>query len=338
MPTSSGRAGAAAIFKDGCGPARSADLNSDLTFQHLWLQVRCQAHGMTAAEVVRDLFATCRTPASLVSSLYAGLMGAALCSIAIGAVHFASYESCKRFLLQKQGASHGQGQAQGQAQAAASSSGAVSGQGHTAAGGATAAAGVASAGAGPAPVSCGSSQGEASSSDVHFDDVPSGPHSVWAAAAASTLGHGEHYAQAHVAASATATSASAAPQDHGSHALAVSAGAAAAGTCSGPADAAGQAGTGELPVAYTTCSSTGMGSPSSAALGPQANQHHHQHHQGAKDGDRLTANVLAALFTAVVTALIESPVELFRHNQQAGLVQVRSWLACSGTGALWGQG
>jgi hypothetical protein len=35
-------------------------------------------------------------------------------------------------------------------------------------------------------------------------------------------------------------------------------------------------------------------------------------------------NLVASIFTALVTALVESPVELFRHNQQAGTVQVES--------------
>lgn len=55
--------------------------------------------------------------------------------------------------------------------------------------------------------------------------------------------------------------------------------------------------------------------------------HHHQHHHllddapSIKSGDKLGVNVLASIFTAIATALVESPVELFRHNQQAGTVQ-----------------
>ncbi len=37
---------------------------------------------------------------------------------------------------------------------------------------------------------------------------------------------------------------------------------------------------------------------------------------GATAGERRTANVVAAVVAAFVVALIESPVELFRHNQQ----------------------
>jgi solute carrier family 25 S-adenosylmethionine transporter 26 len=36
--------------------------------------------------------------------------------------------------------------------------------------------------------------------------------------------------------------------------------------------------------------------------------------------NKRVANILAATFAAFVTAVIEAPVELFRHNQQAGLV------------------
>ena len=37
--------------------------------------------------------------------------------------------------------------------------------------------------------------------------------------------------------------------------------------------------------------------------------------------DRQTANIAAAVLAASVTAVVESPVELFRHNQQAGLIK-----------------
>ena len=53
------------------------------------IKVRCQANNMAAKEVVAELLATCRTPGSLVASLYAGVMGAALCSVLVGAVHYA---------------------------------------------------------------------------------------------------------------------------------------------------------------------------------------------------------------------------------------------------------
>ena len=41
----------------------------------------------------------------------------------------------------------------------------------------------------------------------------------------------------------------------------------------------------------------------------------------ATANDRQMANVMAAILAAALTAVVESPVELFRHNQQAGLIK-----------------
>ena len=54
--------------------------------------------GMSSSDVVRRLFRRGLTLA-LVQKLYAGAVGAALCSIAVGAVHFASFETSRRLLL-----------------------------------------------------------------------------------------------------------------------------------------------------------------------------------------------------------------------------------------------
>lgn len=53
---------------------------------------------------------------------------------------------------------------------------------------------------------------------------------------------------------------------------------------------------------------------------PQQQQQQHQQHQHA-GGERWMVNILAAAFAALATAVVESPVELFRHNQQAGIVK-----------------
>ena len=37
--------------------------------------------------------------------------------------------------------------------------------------------------------------------------------------------------------------------------------------------------------------------------------------------DRQVANITAAFLAAFLTAVVESPVELFRHNQQAGIIK-----------------
>lgn len=158
------------------------------TITNLMLQVRCQAMGMTAAEVVKDLLGQGLSPAGLLRQLYAGVAGAAICSIAVGAVHYASYESSRRWLLQSMGSgSSSSGQKSTQQQA-------------------------------------GSNPEKAPSSGNH--SIMDGP--------AATSGH--------------------------------------AGLLN-DADATG-------------------------------------------GSDKLTANVMAAVFAALVTALVESPVELFRHNQQ----------------------
>lgn len=77
---------------------------------------------------------------------------------------------------------------------------------------------------------------------------------------------------------------------------------------------------------------------------PDQQQHHHHHvvhshgatgshylssstHAGSSHGDavaceeddgKLAANVLAAFLTAALTAVVEAPLEMFRHNAQAG--------------------
>lgn len=62
------------------------------------VKVRCQAAGCSVLEVLKDLLAGGLNYA-LLKKLYAGVLGAAICSVAVGAVHYASYESSKRGLL-----------------------------------------------------------------------------------------------------------------------------------------------------------------------------------------------------------------------------------------------
>lgn len=63
------------------------------------IKVRCQALGQSSSAVVKQLLQTSKGIAALLKSFYAGCMGAALCSIPIGAVHFASFETSKRLLM-----------------------------------------------------------------------------------------------------------------------------------------------------------------------------------------------------------------------------------------------
>ncbi|GFH08152.1 uncharacterized protein HaLaN_03069, partial [Haematococcus lacustris] len=58
-------------------------------------------------------------------------------------------------------------------------------------------------------------------------------------------------------------------------------------------------------------------------------------------GRRTTANLIAAVVGALATALVESPVELFRHRAQAGLIsghlimEMSKAMRGGGPGALW---
>lgn len=69
-----------------------------------------------------------------------------------------------------------------------------------------------------------------------------------------------------------------------------------------------------------TCAAAGLGAEPGAssnhALAGDPNATH-----GSPAWRRTAATFAAAFFAAVATALVESPVELFRHNAQAGLVQ-----------------
>jgi solute carrier family 25 S-adenosylmethionine transporter 26 len=64
------------------------------------VKVRCQALGSNSASVVMQMFKASKGSLTLfVKSLYAGCVGGVLCSIPIGAVHFASFETSKRILI-----------------------------------------------------------------------------------------------------------------------------------------------------------------------------------------------------------------------------------------------
>lgn len=63
------------------------------------LQVRCQAAGMTAKEVVADLLRENGFGLALFRKLWAGVTAGMLCSVIVGAVHFASYDTARRFIL-----------------------------------------------------------------------------------------------------------------------------------------------------------------------------------------------------------------------------------------------
>jgi solute carrier family 25 S-adenosylmethionine transporter 26 len=64
----------------------------------LCLQVRCQTEGVRAMEVVRDI-SKGGVNVNLLKTLYAGAAGAALCSIFVGAAHYASYCFSRRTIM-----------------------------------------------------------------------------------------------------------------------------------------------------------------------------------------------------------------------------------------------
>lgn len=62
------------------------------------IKVKCQSDGLAAAAVLQQLFSN-GGPAAL-KALYAGVMSAALCSVLVGSVHYASFCCSKRLALQ----------------------------------------------------------------------------------------------------------------------------------------------------------------------------------------------------------------------------------------------
>lgn len=61
--------------------------------------------------------------------------------------------------------------------------------------------------------------------------------------------------------------------------------------------------------------------PAGAAAGVAAAATSSEEGAAADADGRMAANVLSAILTAAITALVESPLELFRHNSQAGQCQ-----------------
>jgi hypothetical protein len=55
---------------------------------HLPLQVRCQADGISAMEVLRSMLARYGMSLKLLTSLYSGFSSSACLSMAVGAVHW----------------------------------------------------------------------------------------------------------------------------------------------------------------------------------------------------------------------------------------------------------
>lgn len=99
-----------------------------------------------------------------------------------------------------------------------------------------------------------------------------------------------------------------------------------------PASAPGISSTGALASATDSAGSSASAAEVAAATLSmcssnlsQQRQHHQQHQQEEQQqrqgGERWLVNMLAAALAALATAVVESPVELFRHNQQAGLVK-----------------
>jgi hypothetical protein len=192
--------------------------------------------------VVKDLVKTCRSTGQLVQVLYAGVLGAAACSVLIGAVHYASFETTKRLMVQ-----HGLGGSSGVRLPSAVSSHPVQGEGIAAAPGVALEPGL-----------------QQQPADDHKHLLTS-----------STSNPKQQHAQGTAASIAAARDA-----HHG-----------------GPGPAGEEAAAGA---------------------------------EGASNGEgKLLVNLCASVVTAVLTAVVESPIELFRHNQQAGLVPVsimHAWL------------
>ncbi len=94
-------------------------------------------------------------------------------------------------------------------------------------------------------------------------------------------------------------------------------------SCCVDAGAAGSAAGDATHVHNATCAAAGLGAEpalsSSSISGTLSGDPNVTH--GSSAWRRTAATFAAAFFAAVATALVESPVELFRHNAQAGLVQ-----------------
>lgn len=71
--------------------------------QRLCLQVKCQSDGLTAAAVIQQLLAKGLPAAG--RALYAGFQSAAICSVLVGSIHYASFCISKRMALQATGTS-----------------------------------------------------------------------------------------------------------------------------------------------------------------------------------------------------------------------------------------
>lgn len=189
------------------------------------MQVRCQASETTAIVVVRDMLREGLSPSLLLRKLYAGALGAAVCSIIVGAVHYASYEAARRASMR---------------------------------------------------LVCPGCKDEGSSGTHGGSGAP--PASV-----SGTAGRKPHHAGADAQGLAAVT---------------------------GESHRSGSGGVGASSSGSTGCGTTGAGD---APLPSQ--------------GQKAAATFLAAAFAATATALVEAPVELFRHNAQAGLLGSSNFLA-----------
>mmetsp|Transcript_2226 Transcript_2226/g.5697 ORF Transcript_2226/g.5697 Transcript_2226/m.5697 type:complete len:592 (+) Transcript_2226:140-1915(+) len=326
------------------------------------IKVRCQAGGMMSSEVIKDLVAqSASRPASLVSSLYAGVWGATLCSILIGAVHFSSYETSKRFLFQRledfshiatpmvsksqpptsqplpppltpwpPAASQSPGGEVGSSRSSIfNESSSINGDAQV---GSSSSRG--RSGSGPPDSSCqdGQAASEASRWGLSPNAASSGSsNSDSSNSSSSSSSHSSSGRRRARSRQGDATSSSQdAPQNSQQQHPAQDA--AHSQTASG---SHGQQQQQQQPTQPASMQQSNQQQqqqphdPHSSAYQEELDMyhHHHQHHHllddapSIKSGDKLGVNVLASIFTAIATALVESPVELFRHNQQAGTVQ-----------------
>eukprot|EP00878_Enallax_costatus_P032553 GHUV01035784.1.p1 GENE.GHUV01035784.1~~GHUV01035784.1.p1 ORF type:complete len:334 (+),score=111.85 GHUV01035784.1:363-1364(+) len=69
------------------------------------IKVKCQSDGLSAAAVIQQLLA--KGLPSAARALYAGFLSAALCSVLVGSVHYASFCISKRMALQAAGNGNG---------------------------------------------------------------------------------------------------------------------------------------------------------------------------------------------------------------------------------------
>ncbi|GBF88166.1 mitochondrial carrier protein [Raphidocelis subcapitata] len=211
------------------------------------IKVRCQAQGLPARAIIAELSRL--GPAPLSAALFAGVGQAALASVLVGAVHFASFCSAKRLVTERLDAA-----------AAATAAAAAAAPGE--------------AGGGDGKQRQQQHEREARQPERHHLAVSHGAG-------------GSHFTPVDI--------------------VEPDAAAAAAAAGGGSGGAGGRGGGGRR------AKEAGGGADAAAAAAGQEGDG-----GGGRSGNAMTTNLAAAAMAAVATALVEAPLELFRHNAQAG--------------------